>query len=176
LFINEKLKIMACALRKHLLKIYSGGAVMKKLTLALTLALLFSLPSLAKDKLLVIFLYNEGSPSYQKIHEKILKDRYLSKRIKKSFEFKEFSLKDLQADNFVERFGIEKKEGVYFINQETGTVLYSVTDLSQPCKCANLINYFSRNLHKKGIDPDEYLIKAEKIGAYKVKIEDSYPF
>ncbi|WP_457621414.1 hypothetical protein [Persephonella sp.] len=149
---------------------------MKKLTFILTVALIFSLPSFAKDKLLVVFLFNDGSPSYQKIHNKILKDKYLSKRIKKSFDFKEVSLSDPQAEVFIKRYGIDRKEGVYFINPASGTLLYAVTDLNQPCKCANLINYFSRNLHKKGIDPDEYLIKAEKIGAYKVKVEDNYLF
>ena len=149
---------------------------MKKLTLILTAALLLIIPSFAKDKLLVVFIYSDGSPAYQKIHNKILKDKYISKRIKKSFDFREISLKDPQVDNFVNRYGIEKKEGVYFINPESGSLLYAVTDLSQPCRCANLINYFSRNLHKKGIDPDEYLIKAEKIGAYKVKVEDNYLF
>ncbi|WP_457623620.1 hypothetical protein [Persephonella sp.] len=150
--------------------------MMKKLPFVLLFFILTYIPIKAEEKLLVLYVYSENSPAYQKIHDKILKDKYLSKRIKKSFNFIEVSLKDPEVNKILKRYNLEKKESVHFINPATGTVLYSVTDLSQPCKCANLINYFSRNLHKKGIDPEEYLIKAEKIGAYQVKTENSHLF
>ncbi|WP_457640501.1 hypothetical protein [Persephonella sp.] len=149
---------------------------MKNLTLFLLFTFLLTVPSFAKDKLLIVYLYEEGSPYYEKIHNKIMKDKYLAKRIQKNFLFKEVSLSSKEIENVVARYGLEKSEGVYFIDSSTGKILYKVTDLSEPCKCANLINYFSRNLHKKNIDPDEYLVKAEKIGAYKVKVEDNYLF
>ncbi|MDQ7056084.1 MAG: hypothetical protein Q9M89_06300 [Persephonella sp.] len=77
---------------------------------------------------------------------------------------------------FAKRYKIEEKEGVYFIDPSSNTILYRFTDLNKPCKCANLINYFSRKLYRKGIHPDRYLEMAEKIGAYRVKTREDYLF
>ncbi|NPA16574.1 MAG: hypothetical protein GXO05_02400, partial [Aquificae bacterium] len=119
-----------------------------------------------------VYLHGKDSPYYQKINDKILKNKYLAKRIHKSFEFYKFQLGTEEARNFISRYSLEEREGVYFIDPSSGTILYSLTDLSQPCRCANLINYFSRKLHKKGIDPEKYVEMAEEIGAYRQKSED----
>ncbi|WP_456382002.1 hypothetical protein [Persephonella sp.] len=145
---------------------------MKKFIVLIAGLFLFTLPSTAQEKLLVVYLHGKDSPYYQKINDKILKNKYLAKRIHKSFEFYKFQLGTEGARNFISRYSLEEREGVYFIDPSSGTILYSLTDLSQPCRCANLINYFSRKLHKKGIDPEKYVEMAEKIGAYRQKSED----
>jgi len=149
---------------------------MKKLFLPILAVIFFSVPSLAQEKLLVVYLYNKNSPYLKEINDKIMKNKYLAKRIKKSFDFRKIQIKTQTAKNFVKRFGILEKEGVYFIDPSSGKILYSLTDLSKPCKCANLINYFSRKLHEKGIDPDRYLYMAEKLGAYTRKVEKDHLF
>jgi len=148
---------------------------MKKFIIVIAGLMLFTLPSLAQEKLLVIYLYGKNSPYYHKINDKILKNEYLSKKIHKSFEFYKIQLGSEKARSFVKRYFLKPKEGVYFINPSSGSVLYSLTDLSQPCRCANLINYFSRKLYKKGINPDRYLEMAEEIGAYKQKSQEGFP-
>ena len=149
---------------------------MKKLYLLILIGIFLSAPSMAQEKLLVIYLHHKNSPYLEKINNKILKNKYLAKRIKKSFDFRKIQLDTPEGKNFAKRFNISQKEGVYFIDPSSGKILYSLTDLSQPCRCANLINYFSRNLHKKGINPDRYLYMAEKIGAYTKKVEKDYIF
>jgi len=149
---------------------------MKNLTLFLLSIFLLTVSSFAKDKLIIVYLYEEGSPYYKKIHNKVLKNKYLARRIQKSFIFKEVSLNSKEIEKITAKYKLEKSEGVYFIDPSAKKILYKVTDLSEPCKCANLITYFSRNFSKRNITPDEYLKRAEKIGAYKVKTEDNYLF
>ena len=147
---------------------------MKRIFLPILAVIFLSIPSIAQDKLLVVFLYHKNSPHLKEINDKIMKNKYLAKRIKKSFDFRKIQIETPEARNFVKNFKISEKEGVYFIDPSSGKILYSLTDLSKPCKCANLINYFSRKLYKKGIDPDKYLYMAEKIGAYTKKVEKNY--
>ncbi|WP_457638972.1 hypothetical protein [Persephonella sp.] len=142
---------------------------MKKLVFTVLGIFVLLLPASAGEKLLVVYLYQENSPYYQKINDKILKNKYLAKRIHRSFEFIKIKAGTQPARDFADRYRVIEKEGIYFIDPQTGFLLYSLTDLSQPCRCANLINYFSRKLYKKGIDPDQYLEMAEKIGAYRTK-------
>ncbi len=149
---------------------------MKRILLLILTGIFLSVPSIAQEKLLVVYLYHKNSPHLKKINDKIMKNRYLAKRIKKSFDFQKIQIGTQDSKNFVKRLGISEKEGVYFIEPSSGKILYSLTDLSKPCRCANLINYFSRKLYKKGIDPDRYLYMAEKIGAYTKKVEKDYLF
>ncbi|SNZ11464.1 hypothetical protein SAMN06265182_2070 [Persephonella hydrogeniphila] len=149
---------------------------MKKVILGLFTVIFLSIPTLAQEKLMVVYLYEKGSKHYQIVNDKILKDKYLAKRINKSFNFYRIELGTEPSQRFINRYGLENTEGVFFIDPSTGKVLYKLTDFSKPCRCANLINYFSRNLHKKGIDPDRYLEMAEKLGAYQRKVEKDYLF
>jgi len=145
---------------------------MKKTVVFLFIGLFF-VSAFAGEKLLVVYIYTEDSPHYRKINEKVLKNKYLAKRINKNFEFYKFQLGTEKAEAFIQRYHLEKKEGVYFIDPSSGSLLYRLTELNQPCRCANLINYFSRKLYKKDIKPEQYLEMAEKIGAYRKKIEKS---
>ena len=147
---------------------------MKKFILSLGLSLIFAGISFAQEKLLVLYFYHEGSPYHEKINKKILKNKYLAKKIHKNFIFKQIKISSKNAEKFATHYNLEKKEAVYFIAPKSKKVLYSVFDLSKPCKCANLINYFSRQLYKKGISPNLYLSRAEKLRAYQVKTENSY--
>ncbi|WP_029520641.1 hypothetical protein [Persephonella sp. IF05-L8] len=149
---------------------------MKKILFTILILIFGAVPSFAEEKLLIIYLYNKNSPYLKEIENKIIKNKYLAKRIQKNFNFKKIQIGTQQAEDFVKKFKIKEKEGVYFIDFSAGEVLYSLTDLSKPCRCANLINYFSRKLHKKNIDPDRYLYLAEKWGAYTRKVEKEYLF
>lgn len=147
---------------------------MRKFIFTLAVGLVLSGFSYAQEKLLVLYFYDEASPYHEKINEKILKNKYLAKKINKSFIFKQVKISSKTAKKLAEHYKLDKKEAVYFVNPENGKVLYSVYDLSKPCKCANLINYFSRKLYKKGISPNLYLSRAEKLKAYQVKTENTY--
>ena len=65
---------------------------MKKVMLFALLGIFLSVPALAQDKLLVIYLYHKNSPYLEKINNKIMKNKYLAKRIKKSFDFRKIQL------------------------------------------------------------------------------------
>jgi hypothetical protein len=147
---------------------------MKKLLTVLGLFLGLVSFSFAQEKLLVVYLYEKNSSYFEKINKKILKNKYLSKKINKNFYFKEVLIGTKDAQILSNSFNIPQKEGVYFIDAKNKKVLYSVNDLSKPCKCANLVDYFSRRLDKKGISPNEYLVMAEKLKAYQVKYEENY--
>ncbi len=149
---------------------------MKKYFLTLFSFLFVFSVALSQEKLTVVYLYHKDSPYYEKINSKILKDKYLSKRIKKNFKFYKVMIGTQASKTFVDRYNLTEKEGVYFIDLSSNTILYRFTELDKPCRCANLINYFSRKLYKKGINPDKYLEMAERIGAYRVKIREDYLF
>jgi len=149
---------------------------MRRLILGFLAVFLISIPALSQEKLMVVYLYEKGSKHYQKINDKILKNKYLAKRINKHFNFYRIEIGTKLSEKFINRYGLEKTEGVFFIDPSSGKVLYRLTDLTKPCRCANLINYFSRKLYKKGIDPDRYVEMAEKIRAYQKKVEKDYLF
>ncbi|MBK3332700.1 hypothetical protein GWK41_06430 [Persephonella atlantica] len=149
---------------------------MKRHFLALLSFVFVFSTAFSQEKLTVVYLYHKDSPHYEKINNKILKNKHLAKRIKKNFEFYKVMIGTHASKEFANRYNIEEKEGVYFIDPSSNTLLYRLTDLNKPCKCANLINYFSRKLYKKGISPDRYLEMAERIGAYQVKTKEDYLF
>ncbi len=149
---------------------------MKKQFLALLSFVFIFSTAFSQEKLTVVYLYHKDSPYYEKINSKILKNKHLAKRIKKNFYFSKIMIGTEASKTFVDKYNLKEKEGVYFIDPSSKTVLYKLTDLDKPCKCANLINYFSRKLYKKGIQPDRYLEMAEKIGAYQVKTREDYLF
>ncbi len=147
---------------------------MKKYIFVLLLGLILHGYGHAQSKLLVLYFYQENSPYHEKINKKILKNKYLARKINKNFIFKQIKINTKIAESFANKYKLKKKEAVYFIDITHNKILYSVKDLSKPCKCANLINYFSRKLYKKGITPNLYLSRAEKLKAYQVKTENEY--